>query len=218
MQNEEHKNQFVFNGPVGQVGGHIDTQYVGCNFIQQNMGDAPRNLTDAEAEATAPSEAASPSEIDAAEATFDAAAEVAVEASSSESVSPLPSSVNRALRGNAAMAAEFVRLMRDEIWPCTGRHGSRWKWSHVRKVMEDECIIPQNTNDTDFGKIIADIIPGVKADNIRINCKNNPLNAFRRNPTCKYDDSETKEGMLCREVACLLEPVIRYLRGLKSAI
>ena len=212
MQNEEHKNQFVFNGPVGQVGGHIDTQYVGCNFIQQNMGDAPRNLTDAEA--TAPSEAASPSEIDAAEATFDAAAEVAVEASSSESVSPLPSSVNRALRGNAAMAAEFVRLMQDEIWPCTGRHSSRWKWSHVRKVLQDECIIPQNTNDTDFGKMIADIIPGVKADNIRSNCKNNPLDFFRKNSTYKYNCTfNSIECVLCMEVAHSLESVINYLKG-----
>ncbi len=214
MQNEEHKNQFVFNGPVGQVGGHIDTQYVGCNFIQQNMGDAPRNLTDAEAEATAPSEAASPSEIDAAEATFDAAAEVAVEASSSESVSPLPSSVNSALRGNAAMAAEFVRLMQDEIWPCTGRHSSRWKWSHVRKVLQDECIIPQNTNDTDFGKMIADIIPGVKADNIRSNCKNNPLDFFRKNSTYKYNCTfNSIECVLCMEVAHSLESVINYLKG-----
>ena len=213
MQNEEHKNQFVFNGPVGQVGGHIDTQYVGCNFIQQNMGDAPRNLTDAEAEATAPSEAASPSEIDAAEATFDAAAEVAVEASSSESDFLLPSSVNRALRGNAAMAAEFVRLMRDEIWPRTGRHGSRWKWSHVRKVLQDECIIPQNTNDTDFGRIMAEILPGLKPDNVRNNCGNHPLKYIGQRSSRRYDyTTELEECALCMEAAQVLMPVIEYVR------
>lgn len=30
--------KFIFNGPVGSVGGHVNVQYFGCNFIQ-NKGD-----------------------------------------------------------------------------------------------------------------------------------------------------------------------------------
>ena len=36
MNEKNVKNTFVFNGPVGQVGGHIDVQNIGCTWVQNN--------------------------------------------------------------------------------------------------------------------------------------------------------------------------------------
>jgi hypothetical protein len=46
MNEQNVKNTFVFNGPVGQVGGHVDVQNIGCTLVQQN-GALPQESAEA---------------------------------------------------------------------------------------------------------------------------------------------------------------------------
>jgi hypothetical protein len=203
MEDHEKKNTFVFNGPVGQVGGHIDAQYIGCNFIQQNgtvSGDVP------DGEGVKVSEE---------ERKGSMSKEMDEENGKKMDVNVnLPLSICQKLRTDALLADAFIRIMRDEIVPNTGKREAKWKWSHVRKVMADDGIIPEDINDTDFGRIIGALNIGVANEHVRTNCKNNELRHLKQGCGHRYDYTDKfTECIRCMEVAETLMPVIEYMKG-----
>lgn len=124
----------------------------------------------------------------------------------------LPIAISHRIRSNQQLAHDLFSIMRDEIVPNTGRAGSRWKWSHVRKVMADESIIPSDTNDTDFGRIIGAMDLGVTYEQVRTNCKNNELQHLKQGCGRRYDYTDVfTECVKCMEVAEALKPIIEFV-------
>lgn len=125
----------------------------------------------------------------------------------------LPAAICRKIRKDKMQTNQLLRIMREDIAPNTGRAGSKWKWSHVRKVMADEGIIPQDTNDTAFGRIIGAMNIGLTYERVRTNCKNNELHQLRQGCGRRYDyTDEFMDCVLCMEVAAVLKPVIEFVR------
>jgi hypothetical protein len=125
----------------------------------------------------------------------------------------LPAAICRKIQKDTRLANQLIRIMRDDIAPNTGRAGSKWKWSHVRKVMADEGIIPHDAGDTAFGRIIGAMNLGFTDEQVRTNCKNNELHQLRQGCGRRYDyTDEFMDCILCMEVAVALKPIIEFVR------
>ena len=106
-----------------------------------------------------------------------------------EDVEPLPSGVVQKIRDNAALN----RLFRDALGRVAENVGAgkNWKWSHVKKVLEDDgFIIP--CGQSDFGRLINGILPDIKDEHVRQSVKNNPVHLGLNDRNCNYRNiSET---------------------------
>ena len=106
-----------------------------------------------------------------------------------EDVEPLPSGVVQKIRDNAALN----RLFRDALGRVAENVGAgkSWKWSHVKKVLEDDgFIIP--CGQSDFGRLINGILPDIKDEHVRQSVKNNPVHLGLNDRNCNYRNiSET---------------------------
>ena len=96
---------------------------------------------------------------------------------------PLPVMVVRSISNDGRLNHLF-RMAMARVAEQTGKRCSRWKWSHVKKVLEDDGLIKE-VSPTEFGRQMHIILPQVLSDSIRQNIKNNPL-------TFKGDDKGRK--------------------------
>ena len=89
-----------------------------------------------------------------------------------EKVEPLPSGVVAEIRDDAALN----RLFREALGRVAENVGAgkTWKWSHVKKVLEDDKFITKVTQ-TQFGRLINGILPDIKEEHVRQSVKNNPI-------------------------------------------
>lgn len=217
-QEKEEKNIHILNIGCTTITGGV---FIGGNFGVQNTvingSEPPRAAEYEDAEATPVYDESTDVSTDAASVaaqyTAKNASQNAVFQSQVLGDVMLPMAICEQLRENAEHARMFVSILREGIAPITGRHGSKWKWSHVRRVLQDEKIIPKDTTDTEFGRLMAKIVPELKAENVRNNCKTHPLEYLGPNGGHSYDyTSEYQECVLCMEVAQTLTPVIEYIR------
>lgn len=93
-------------------------------------------------------------------------------------VRPLPSMVVSGVRKDAELN-ELLRGALESIMKQTGKRNVKWKWSHVKKVLEDDCII-YKVSPTEFGRQMNEINSDIDADNCRKNIENNELGVAER--------------------------------------
>ncbi len=106
-----------------------------------------------------------------------------------EKVEPLPSGVVAEIRDDAALN----RLFREALGRVAENVGAgkTWKWSHVKKVLEDDKFITKVTQ-TQFGRLINGILPDIKEEHVRQSVKNNPISFTAKDRGCHYREiSET---------------------------
>ena len=106
-----------------------------------------------------------------------------------EKVEPLPSEVVDKIRDDAALN----RLFREALGRVAENVGAgkTWKWSHVKKVLEDDKFITKVTQ-TQFGRLINGILPDIKEEHVRQSVKNNPISFTAKDRGCHYREiSET---------------------------
>ena len=106
-----------------------------------------------------------------------------------EKVEPLPSGVVAEIRDDAALN----RLFREALGRVAKNVGAgkTWKWSHVKKVLEDDKFITKVTQ-TQFGRLINGILPDIKEEHVRQSVKNNPISFTAKDRGCHYREiSET---------------------------
>ena len=89
-----------------------------------------------------------------------------------DAVEPLSSGVVNRIRNNAVLN----RLFRDALGMVAEKTGARkkWKWSHVKKVLEDDKYI-EKLGQKEFGRLINGIFPDIDGETVRQSVKNNPI-------------------------------------------
>lgn len=86
------------------------------------------------------------------------------------------------------------------------------KWSHAKRVMEDEEIISKMT-DTEFGKEMAEVCSLIHAENCRTNTKNNGIKLKDKDKGKKYYEwvLTLADRSKCMSVAHELKPLLKLM-------
>jgi hypothetical protein len=103
-----------------------------------------------------------------------------------EPVKPLPDIVVSTISDNA----ELNKLFRDSLARVAQKIASgnmSIKWSHLKKVLEDDEIISP-CNPTNFGKMVNAILPDYAVDNVRKGVGNNPISLKGAEANAKYSE------------------------------
>lgn len=93
----------------------------------------------------------------------------------SEAVEPklmeLPRLFNIVIRSDAHLTNVCVSLLRQLAPQVSGRGRRFARWSHVKRVFEEHQIIPKDASQRDFGRAIADVVPGQGVESVRKACQ-----------------------------------------------
>ena len=96
----------------------------------------------------------------------------------------LPEMVSMAIRTDAVRSRLFKKAM-VKISERIATRGMAWKWSHVKKVLEDEEMVSVETN-SEFAREVHEMLPDVSAGACRMSIQHNALNMSRQDNGKKY--------------------------------
>lgn len=129
-----------------------------------------------------------------------------------EQLIPLPDAIEPGINDDLR-ANKMLRSIIAKLCERVGKRGAGIKWSHVKRVMEDEGIIDRNLNETAFGKVIAEICSDIKWDNCRKNVNEYPIALKDIEKNKKYYDwgIMNKDRRYCLSVAKDFVPLLRLM-------
>lgn len=129
-----------------------------------------------------------------------------------EQLVPLPDSIEPGINDDLK-ANKMLRAILAKLSERVGMTNVRAKWSHVKRVMEDEGIIIHVQNENAFGKLMAEICPQIIAENCRKNVNNNPLTLFDNDKGKKYYEWAllNKDRHPCISVAKEFLPLLKLM-------
>lgn len=113
-----------------------------------------------------------------------------------DTVIALPVMVSRAISTDAVRSRLFREAM-ERIADIIALRGSAWKWSHVKKVLEDEEMISVEIN-SEFAREINEILPDVTAGACRKSVERNVLRLSTQELQLKY--WELSDTNMCKRV------------------
>lgn len=126
-------------------------------------------------------------------------------------VKPLPDIVNEQIRENDQLNIAFREAM-SKLIGFVKMTSAKTKWCHIKRVLEDEGLTDA-MNDSAFGRLVENIDPELRADNVRKTLNNNPLveNVNDRDLPYYEWQQKTTAKQQCDKVAKYLESIINCL-------
>lgn len=123
-------------------------------------------------------------------------------------VMPLPSMVNQAISADAELNTLFREAI-EKLIPKTGKQGMKWKWSHAKRVMEDDGII-EVVSPTEFGRQMNEVDTSIEAENCRKNVDNNEIKlpeAYKSKKYYEWPDT-AKHKPTCTAIAAVFKTLV----------
>lgn len=123
-------------------------------------------------------------------------------------VMPLPSMVNQAISADAELNTLFREAI-EKLIPKTGKKNMKWKWSHAKRVMEDDGII-EVVSPTEFGRQMNEVDTSIEAENCRKNVDNNEIKLPEAYKNMKYYEwpDTAKHKPTCTAIAAVFKTLV----------